>query len=33
VHFKHWGRRQDNTVVFEGERTVLIQRKPNGSQS
>ena len=33
VHFKHCGRRQDNTVVFEGERTVLIQRKPNGSQS
>lgn len=27
VRFKHWGRRHDRTVVFEGERTVLIKRK------
>jgi acyl dehydratase len=25
--FKHWGRRQDKTVVFEGERTTLLKRK------
>jgi len=32
VRFKHWGRRQDKTIVFEGERTVLIARKQHGSQ-
>jgi len=33
VRFKHWGRRQDNTIVFEGERTVLIKRKSHWSPS
>lgn len=27
VRFKHWGRRQDGAVVFECERSVLIQRR------
>ncbi len=27
VHFKHWGAKQDGTVVFEGERRVLIKRR------
>jgi acyl dehydratase len=27
VRFKHWGTKQDGTVVFEGERTVLIKRR------
>ena len=27
VHFKHWGAKQDGTVVFEGERKVLIKRR------
>ena len=27
VRFKHWGRKQDGTVVFEGERTVLVKRR------
>ncbi|MBV1949054.1 MaoC family dehydratase [Streptomyces sp. BV129] len=27
VRFKHWGRRHDNVVVFEGERTALIRRR------
>jgi acyl dehydratase len=27
VRFKHWGTKQDSTVVFEGERTVLIKRR------
>ncbi|MEV4235245.1 MULTISPECIES: MaoC family dehydratase [unclassified Nocardia] len=31
IRFKHWGRRQDETVVFEGERTVLIKRKKHWS--
>ncbi|WP_063044345.1 MaoC family dehydratase [Nocardia pseudovaccinii] len=26
VRFKHWGVNQDETVVFEGERRILIQR-------
>jgi itaconyl-CoA hydratase len=26
VTFKHWGVNQDDVVVFEGERTVLVQR-------
>jgi acyl dehydratase len=33
VRFKHWGRRHDNVIVFEGERTVLIKRKQHGSES
>jgi acyl dehydratase len=31
VRFKHWGRRHDKTVVFEGERTVLIKRRTHWS--
>lgn len=27
VRFKHWGRKQDGTVVFEGEREVLLKRR------
>ena len=27
VRFKHWGVKQDDTVVFEGEREVLIKRR------
>jgi acyl dehydratase len=27
VRFKHWGLKQDGTVVFEGERTVSIKRR------
>ena len=27
VRFKHWGVKQDGTVVFEGEREVLIKRR------
>ncbi len=27
VHFKHWGVNQDDKVVFEGERHVLIKRR------
>jgi itaconyl-CoA hydratase len=27
VTFKHWGINQDDKVVFEGERTVLIKRR------
>lgn len=27
VRFKHWGLKQDDTVVFEGERTVLVKRR------
>ena len=28
VHFKHWGVKEDATVVFETERTVLVKRRP-----
>ena len=28
VHFKHWGVNQDDKIVFEGERRVLIKRRP-----
>ena len=28
VRFKHWGVKDDSTVVFETERTVLIKRRP-----
>ena len=28
VRFKHWGVKDDGAVVFEGERTVLIKRRP-----
>ena len=27
VRFKHWGTKQDGTIVFEGERSVLIKRR------
>ncbi len=27
VRFRHWGTKQDGTLVFEGERTVLIKRR------
>jgi acyl dehydratase len=27
VRFKHWGAKQDGTIVFEGERTVLVKRR------
>jgi itaconyl-CoA hydratase len=27
VRFRHWGTKQDGTIVFEGERTVLIKRR------
>jgi acyl dehydratase len=27
VRFKHWGVKQDGTIVFEGEREVLIERR------
>jgi itaconyl-CoA hydratase len=27
VRFKHWGVKQDETIVFEGEREVLIKRR------
>ncbi len=30
VTFKHWGVNQDNKVVFEGERTVLVKRRSRG---
>jgi itaconyl-CoA hydratase len=33
VRFKHWGRRQDAVVVFEGERTALIERREPGRAS
>jgi itaconyl-CoA hydratase len=33
VRFKHWGRRHDNVIVFEGERTVLMKRKQHWSES
>ncbi|WP_181311299.1 MaoC family dehydratase [Nocardioides campestrisoli] len=28
VVFRHWGRRHDGVVVFEGERSTLIRRRP-----
>jgi len=27
VRFKHWGAKPDGTIVFEGERTVLVKRR------
>jgi acyl dehydratase len=32
VRFKHWGVKQDETVVFEGEREVLIKRRSHWAQ-
>jgi acyl dehydratase len=31
VRFKHWGVKQDGTIVFEGERTVLVKRRTHWS--
>jgi acyl dehydratase len=28
VHFRHWGVNQKDEVVFEGERRVLVKRRP-----
>jgi itaconyl-CoA hydratase len=28
VRFKHWGVKDDGTLVFESERTVLVKRRP-----
>ena len=33
VRFRHWGRRQDGVVVFEGERVTLISRRPGKADS
>src|SRR6185436_11938563 len=32
VRFKHWGVKQDGTIVFEGERTVLVKRRSHWAQ-
>jgi len=32
VRFKHWGVKQDGTVVFEGERTVLVKRRSHWAE-
>jgi acyl dehydratase len=32
VRFKHWGTKQDGTVVFEGEREVLLKRRTHWSE-
>lgn len=32
VTFKHWGVNQNDTIVFEGERTVLIKRRSHNAQ-
>jgi acyl dehydratase len=31
VTFQHWGRRHDGAIVFEGQRSVLIHRRPQGN--
>jgi itaconyl-CoA hydratase len=31
VRFRHWGRRHDGVVVFEGERIVLVKRRSHWS--
>jgi itaconyl-CoA hydratase len=28
VRFKHWGVKDDGTLIFESERTVLVKRRP-----
>ena len=33
VRFKHWGVKQDGTVVFEGERDVLVKRRSHWRRS
>jgi itaconyl-CoA hydratase len=32
VHFRHWGVKENDTVVFEGERRVLIKRRSHWAQ-
>ena len=32
VRFKHWGLKQDGTVVFEGEREVLVKRRSHWAE-
>jgi itaconyl-CoA hydratase len=32
VQFRHWGVKQDDTLVFEGERRVLIKRRSHWAQ-
>ena len=32
VRFKHWGLKDNQTVVFETERTVLVKRRPKDGQ-
>jgi itaconyl-CoA hydratase len=32
VHFRHWGVKDNDTVVFEGERRVLIKRRSHWAQ-
>jgi acyl dehydratase len=32
VRFKHWGVKQDGTVVFEGEREVLVKRRSHWAE-
>lgn len=32
VRFKHYGTRQDGSIVFEGERTVLMKRRSHWAQ-
>ena len=32
VHFKHYGTKQDGSIVFEGERTVLMKRRSHWGQ-
>lgn len=31
IRFRHWGVNQDGVVVFDGERTALIRRRPAGA--
>ena len=33
VRFKHTGVKDDGTVVFEGERTVMVKRRPAETQA
>jgi acyl dehydratase len=32
IRFKHWGVKQDGTIVFEGERTVLLKRRSHWAE-
>lgn len=32
VHFRHWGVKENDTVVFEGERRILIKRRSHWAQ-